>query len=668
MEAIDGNEEKHPEYGPINFAYHGCHATLRPWDPSSCVIAAGIHRRLIHFPIWPGSRVFALECPVRTLSHIADIVGPRGRLIGVLSRENKDRPPMSAIRKYFRRRPIVSLIEEDVQTASAEGYERLLGLPRSSKLAFLMCTHERLGAESPARMLATVPDGKLFRRIFEFIECDDATNVSCLVFGHWTQGTRVDMMREVVLSHVDIFQTLSSNARSATRTVCQPAPSSKKDDEDDEEGKNNVSEDDNDEDDKDNENEGKKNKAGKGPPGTESDSKTGEKKAVKVDSSGSACWILLDLPSYTIGAGAISGAVKSKLTDVVNSMKKLSSGIRTGLSPKEHLILSPHFEDRTLLVMKYNSQKDERRRKMTKKHFPSPPGLADKTSDQSGDETTKQSVAAPSATSMPVPSFMSGSVRNKIQPPGPPGAQPKAGQSSASGSGQGNQAANAAAQSKASRATRATNMERTQMRTQQPPGAGMGGQGMGGFPMNALEDQPAAYNKSRGAAAKGNPRGNASGGSGANSMSEDSARGQDFPSWWGDGTGPGPNSLQQMVQPPPGLWPGGGGGGGGIASHGYPEAALRGNSMALVSTGGRQQQQQQQRWGGAGQVYMPPGASGRGCGAGGGWHHGHGMPGGMPRDPQMQYMSQVHDQQGGMGNGASGNLTIDQMRFVGMRF
>jgi fibrillarin-like rRNA methylase len=173
-----------PSYGPITLSYQGAHVTLRPWDPYNCVIGAGIHNRLIHFPFRPGTRVFALNSTLQTLSHIADIVGGNGRVIGVIDESYPQRPSQADLSKFLKRHPGVSVIMADVQNASLETYERLLSIPDSSRYAFLMATHPRLGENSPARVLKDAPQ-KVFKLIFDFLECTDAAKVKCLLGCLW---------------------------------------------------------------------------------------------------------------------------------------------------------------------------------------------------------------------------------------------------------------------------------------------------------------------------------------------------------------------------------------------------------------------------------------------------------------------------------------------------
>lgn len=95
-----------------------------------------------------------------------------------------------------------------------------------------------------------------------------------------------------------------------------------------------------------------------------------------------------------------------KLMEVVDGMKHLEGGLRTGLLAKEQLLLTPHIPNRSLLLLKYASNRDERQRKVPKKRFPVPPGLED-VKDKEKDRVKEKASShkAPSAMAMPVPAF-----------------------------------------------------------------------------------------------------------------------------------------------------------------------------------------------------------------------------------------------------------------------
>jgi len=193
-------------YGPIALTHQGCCATLRPWDPTACVIAAGICNHFIHLPIWPGCILFVVDCSLRTMSHIADIIGSKGRMVGVIDVNSPSQPTQAELHRFFMRYPNTFVAIADVHAATLEDYERMLSLPESSKQSFLMAMHPRCGADSAVRRLLEADEPQhIFRRIFKFLECGDVANVKCLVFCHWPPGTTMDTTRDVMLRHIEFF-------------------------------------------------------------------------------------------------------------------------------------------------------------------------------------------------------------------------------------------------------------------------------------------------------------------------------------------------------------------------------------------------------------------------------------------------------------------------------
>eukprot|EP00929_Paragymnodinium_shiwhaense_P117887 TRINITY_DN8935_c0_g1_i1.p1 TRINITY_DN8935_c0_g1~~TRINITY_DN8935_c0_g1_i1.p1 ORF type:complete len:890 (+),score=239.02 TRINITY_DN8935_c0_g1_i1:128-2797(+) len=408
------------EFSPITVTYQGQSTTLRPWSPSTCVFAAALHLRLLHFPVKPGRTVFALDCSLRTLSHIADIVGQTGRLIGVLDKNNPNLPSAAELNRFFKRHPRVSVITENIQNASLERYKQLLGLPEVSKYAFLMGLHPRLGKDSAVRHLEVAP-AKLARKIFEFLEFDDALDVKCLLACYWPKGTRVDMVREVVLSHIDILRRLRSptnqednensaagerdsgegGAREAVKDgMTASAEHRVFEDEDAESG-----------------NEGLVATGGEGASKKKRPTCGASPSASKKDAASSKIWVLQDVHTDEIVSGGPSDmqVLQNELTKVVDAMKKLGSGVSTGLTAKEQLMLMPFFTNRTLLVMRYSLLRDERMRKLTKRNIMLPPGL-----DPGGVQPAQlveglavpppgdalvAAKMAPNTASMPVPAF-----------------------------------------------------------------------------------------------------------------------------------------------------------------------------------------------------------------------------------------------------------------------
>jgi len=387
-------EPKGTEYGPIQFTYMDRCSSLRPWSPDACVLSAAIHNRLIHFPVRPGSRVFALDCSFRTLSHIADIVGPSGRLIGVISRSHPQRPKPAEVNRFTKMHPRVSIINEDVQNASLDRYKRLLSLPEASKQAFLMALHPRLGKDSPVRKLGDLGEetSNVVKKIFDYLECSDAADMSCLIVCHWPQDTRVDVMREVVLSHIDILQRLRGNKKAK-----QPRESGGEEEQDDDSDKGECDK-----------GEGGADKGfsshSEDDSGEAIDRKKRKSKSKKNDPAPQ--WILLDVPTDRIVTNNPAADINAKLTEVVNGMKKYRSGLRTGLFAKEQLMLMPHFPNHTLLVLKYTAQRDECTRKLNRRNLPLPPGLDTGNSEADCSDARSQT-RPPSASQMPMPAFSS---------------------------------------------------------------------------------------------------------------------------------------------------------------------------------------------------------------------------------------------------------------------
>merc|ERR1719195_1100655 len=83
----------------------------------------------------------------------------------------------------------------------------MLSLPLSSKRALFMGLHPRVGADSPLRTLLQAEEPrKIFRRIFDFLECSDLASIKCLVFCHCPQQIHAGGIRDVMLRHMDILR------------------------------------------------------------------------------------------------------------------------------------------------------------------------------------------------------------------------------------------------------------------------------------------------------------------------------------------------------------------------------------------------------------------------------------------------------------------------------
>lgn len=417
-EAGTGQVEPGSQYGPITLSYRGKQATLRPWDPHTCVIAAGIHNGLIHFPIRPGTRVFALGCSLKTLSHIADTVRESGRLIGVISDNHPDKPTKEQLALFFKRHPRVSVIIEDVHNATLEKYELRLSLPLSSRHAFLMAMHPRLGANSPARLLSADTQ-KLAEHIFSFLVCEDAAKAKCLVVCDWPTDTKVETIREVVLTHIDILQRwrvpkVEKQGRGVVTFAESTGTGSAKDEEAEEEQDKDPEDDDED-------------KEGDGPGSSDAvkaeqpEGAVREKKRSKKDEAEAVLqWVLLDLPTDRIITETTTRDFNGKLTEVVENVKRLKTGARTGLLAKELLRLTPYFHNDVLLLMKYVAHHDQRARKCAKKKSRQS-ALAEDAGEEAQVENILVHERPPSMSSMPMPSFLGAGAGLKgfgMPPPG----------------------------------------------------------------------------------------------------------------------------------------------------------------------------------------------------------------------------------------------------------
>eukprot|EP00931_Biecheleriopsis_adriatica_P038054 TRINITY_DN21825_c0_g1_i2.p1 TRINITY_DN21825_c0_g1~~TRINITY_DN21825_c0_g1_i2.p1 ORF type:complete len:705 (-),score=113.73 TRINITY_DN21825_c0_g1_i2:48-2138(-) len=375
---------------PITISCQNQHFTLRPWFPECCRLAAAIRKGLICFPIRPKSTVFALNCSLRTLSHVSDTVGPKGRLIGVLRKDMAC--PQELIQAFTQKHPNTTVVTEDIQSATLERYERMLSLPTSSRYAFLMALHPRLGAKSPARLLHENPR-RLCRIIFDFLECTDAALVRSLVVWHWPENqsqsdsqalldheAQVGEAREIVLNHIDILHRWRK-PRDSIAGIPRPK----------------VSETD------------------------------GSEQKEKM-------WVFLDMCLGSAQEGDRDDDVKRKenrnengvtfeddekcVTQVqelsedektardlktVQGMKWLANGHRTGLVAKEQLDLAPWWPNHSLLLLKYDRYKDEPRKRVAKANM-------SKSEEGSAAEPGEHPVCQPpAACAMPVPAFVGSS-------------------------------------------------------------------------------------------------------------------------------------------------------------------------------------------------------------------------------------------------------------------
>lgn len=404
----DGKQGRH---APLTLSCQDTHVTLRPWNPYQCIIAAAICNRLIHFPIRSGSGVLAIGCSLQTLSHFSDILGPEGQLIGVIDEFHGERPSSAALRKFFRAHPRVHVMVDDVMTASLARYERYLSLPLCSKHAFLMGLHRRLGASSPIGVLNSAPSSEtLVKHIFSFLEFGEPPDIRCLVIFHCPSGTRMDALRSLALSQMDIVQRWRSSAKTsdkAPKKMERPDPDS---DSDGEDGPNR------DQDDPDGPDGDKSASA----PDTRGDSGT---RSRSKDQS-TRQWVFLDLPLENLAIDTPNASVSSKMLEVVSALKRLRSGLRTGLLAKEQLFLMPFFPNHALLLLKYLTHRDSSGKKSSTKRAVGPPmPMASGSSAEHVDASppASSSSAPPMASIMPVPSF-GGRFQVEMKPP--PGLEP----------------------------------------------------------------------------------------------------------------------------------------------------------------------------------------------------------------------------------------------------
>merc|ERR1719424_1351033 len=243
-----------------------------------------------------------------------------------MAADDPNPPSKEELGRFLGRHPQVWVVTEDIPQASLERYELLLSLPEECKYAFLMTQHPRLGADSCAHVLAGEKGcQKILRRIFDFLEFPDAAKARCLVVCYCTPETRVDVIRDTVSSHVDILQRWRvPNKGTKDRGEGSSVSGSVRED-------------------------------------TESKGKSGGRDGEEHQGPH---WVLLDLPTdRLITNGRLD--MESKLAEVVDDMKRLGSGLRTGLYAKEQLLLKPYFPNHALLLVKYTPHRDERRGGLT---------------------------------------------------------------------------------------------------------------------------------------------------------------------------------------------------------------------------------------------------------------------------------------------------------------
>jgi len=392
------------KYGLISICRGGVREILRPWDPHTCFMAAAIHNHLINFPVRPGSCVFAIDCSLQTLSHIADIMSNNRRLIAVIDTNNEKRPAPEELNRFLRTYPGTSFVVDDIQNATLERYERLLSLPDASKYAFLMAWHPRLGAQSPARkLLDALEPPKLAQHIFDFLQYDDIAQVKCLVFANAGAQPQIEVIRRVVLSHIDIFKRWKTSAR-----TIEPQASAADKEDGEEDGK------------VDGEVDGKVDGEVGGEADCKEDGRDDGKESNREDGKEDnrtpeplSLRVLMNFLIVPNGASSKVADERTELTQALRDMMRLPSGLKTGLFAKEQLSLKPYFSNH-LLLLKYSALHDERGRKPRKKTIRPPPGLEDvggePMANAAGGDPAAKAVrqrSTPMTNEVPMPAFSS---------------------------------------------------------------------------------------------------------------------------------------------------------------------------------------------------------------------------------------------------------------------
>merc|ERR1712032_1744292 len=173
-----------------------------------------------------------------------------------------------------------------------ENYKRLLSLSTSSKFAFLMGVHPRLGAGSSMQKLIGAPV-KIAKHIFAFVECNDVAEVNCL-FIHSAHTKHVDFLRAIAVSHLNIIKNWKRPFGYSSHANCEHMECSTR---------------------------------------------------VKPE------WVVLDVPTDDIIVNDPSPSVGIKMQAVIHSMPYPN----IGLEPKEQLLLGPYFARRAFFYSRPQS-------------------------------------------------------------------------------------------------------------------------------------------------------------------------------------------------------------------------------------------------------------------------------------------------------------------------
>eukprot|EP00811_Abedinium_folium_P026586 NODE_3932_length_1959_cov_5.504913.p1 GENE.NODE_3932_length_1959_cov_5.504913~~NODE_3932_length_1959_cov_5.504913.p1 ORF type:complete len:403 (+),score=65.96 NODE_3932_length_1959_cov_5.504913:260-1468(+) len=291
-----------------------------------------------------------------------------------------------------------------------------------------MSLHPRLGAESSARCLSEDSDPPaLFRRIFSFLECYDVAKCTCIVACRFPAKVRAEGVRVQLLAHVNILQcwrrppkewvqalenepqVVEGDAGAAAAATVDDAASDNSGATPAEPGPAAAS----------------TEQAASAAPavpevaGSEDPNNAkGTTAAVKpVESAPSALlWVMLDIPLDTV----ISRAVENNPVEAVEEIKWTDDGLRTGLFPKEQLLLQPFLPRRVVSVLKYVPHCDQRLSARMRPGAGVGPGLDPEGQPHRADVWMRP----PSIASVPLPAFGSRSGPEKAPAPVAPVEMP----------------------------------------------------------------------------------------------------------------------------------------------------------------------------------------------------------------------------------------------------
>jgi len=399
---------------PIVISYQGVKATLRPWDPSSCVLGAAISNDLIHFPIRPGFKVFAIDCSFVTLIHLADLVGSGGALTGVMSLDCAAPLGENQVR-ILRKRSNVTMVSMDLKEARLESYQLLLSLPESSKQAFQQGLDPSLGENSPVRKLAG-DASKILPLIFSFLENPGVSGVNCLFAGNWARGTSTDRIHQVILSHIEILKGLTvkkcGETTSSKRRAQDAVPrwilmdvaasdlvNSKSQKTSAEVGAQSKSE-------------GNPEAGREACPEESSEAGPAALPEASSEARPEACATTsheANTEEARIPSATEEPNPEACLAEIFEALHRLPDGRRTGLTAREQLALYPHFSDHIFLVLKYSNYPGERDSSPRQKHAEEGATSPEEDAIVKDDGTDRKDfrVGQPTMSAVPIPKFIS---------------------------------------------------------------------------------------------------------------------------------------------------------------------------------------------------------------------------------------------------------------------